>query len=160
VVIPRIIVDTVGGFSNNIILSTSNFIDVTGPSSNAIFLGLCVIAGLASDVVFRRIFSNVRADMFKQRERLVRALLAGIFFVIPLSIGWYFSLVAGFIFTVMEIVGFIAAAYVFKFIQYYETFGYKTIQGISIPAGMSTPSSSKSSDSDKAFSSRFGRPPL
>lgn len=130
VVIPKTIVETVGTFSNNVVTATSNLVDVVGPSAHAIFLGLCVIAGLASDVVFRRVFSKIRADTYKQRERLVRALLAGIFFIIPLAIGWSFSLVAGFIFTVMEIVGFVAAAYAIKILQYYDTFGYKAIQGV------------------------------
>lgn len=130
VVIPRTIVETVGSFSKNVVTATSNLVDVVGPSAHAIFLGLCVIAGLASDVVFRRVFSKIRADTYKQRERLVRALLAGIFFIIPLTVGWSFSLVAGFIFTVMEIVGFVAAAYAIKILQYYDTFGYKTIQGV------------------------------
>lgn len=130
IVIPKTVIETVGTFSNNVVAATSNLVDVVGPSAHAIFLGLCVIAGLASDVVFRRVFSKIRADTYKQRERLVRALLAGIFFIIPLAIGWSFSLVAGFIFTVMEIVGFVAAAYAIKILQYYDTFGYKTIQGV------------------------------
>lgn len=130
VVIPRTVVEIVGSFSNNVVAAASNLVDVVGPSAHAIFLGLCVIAGLASDVVFRRVFSKIRADTYKQRERLVRALLAGIFFIIPLAIGWSFSLVAGFIFTVMEIVGFVAASYAIKVLQYYDTFGYKTIEGV------------------------------
>lgn len=154
IVIPKVVVETVGGFSNQVYYSVNEIVDVTGPSAHAIFIGLCVLAGIASDMVFRRVFTRVRADIYKQRERLLRVFLAGLFFAVPLTVGWFFSLVAGFIFTVMEIVGFIAAAYLFKLLQYYDTFGYKPIlSATGSEAGI--PSSSKND-----LSSLVERPPI
>jgi hypothetical protein len=129
IVIPHEIVETFTRFSNRVVQSVSDLVEVTGPSASAIFLGLCTLAGIASDVVFRRAFVKMVSETQRQRQRVLRTVLSVVFFAIPLFIGWYFGLAIGFIFAVLEVVLFIAAAYLFKLLQYYETFGFKPLEG-------------------------------
>lgn len=127
IVIPGQVVDSFNRFSDRVILTASDLVEVTGPSANAIFLGLCTLAGIASDIVFRRIFAKLAGEMQRQRQRVLRMALGLVFFVLPLGVGFSFSLAVGFIFAVLEVVLFIAAAYLFKILQYYDTFGFKPI---------------------------------
>ncbi len=127
IIIPNQIIDSFNNFSNRLVLSASDLVDVTGPSANAIFIGLCTLAGIASDMVFRRIFGRVVADTQGQRQRVIRMSLGLVFFSLPALVGWQFGLAIGFIFALMEVVLFIGAAYLFKILQYYETFGFKPI---------------------------------
>jgi hypothetical protein len=127
IVIPGQIVDSFNRFSDRVILTASDLVEVTGPSANAIFLGLCTLAGIASDIVFRRVFAKLVGEMERQRQRVLRMVLGLVFFALPLGIGFQFGLAVGFIFAVLEVVLFIASAYLFKILQYYDTFGFKPI---------------------------------
>lgn len=126
--IPHTVVDTVVNGAEATLTVANDLVEVTGPSASAIFLGLCTLAGLASDAVFRRIFTGILPDVMQQRQRVLRAVLAGIFFAIPFLVNVQFSLAVGFVFVIMEIVGFLGASYVYKVLQYYETFGFKPVE--------------------------------
>lgn len=128
IVIPSQVVDSFNHFSNRVVRSTSDLVEVVGPSAAAIFFGLCTLSGIASDIVFRRVFAKVVAENERQRQRVLRMVLGLIFFILPIFVGWQFSLAIGFIFVVLEVVFFIGAAYLFKILQYYETFGFKPIE--------------------------------
>ncbi len=129
--IPSSIVETIANLSSDFLSATMDLIEVTGPSAQAVFIGLCVLAGMASDGVYRRIFSTqIRSDIQRQRDRLLRTGLAGIFFVLPMLVGWHYSLAIGFLFVVMEVAGFLGAAYTFKVLQFHETFGFKPVKPV------------------------------
>ncbi|MFH0970805.1 MAG: hypothetical protein V1776_05090 [Candidatus Diapherotrites archaeon] len=130
IVIPEQIIETINNIANHLILSASDLVEVTGPSANAIFLGLCTLAGIASDMVFRRVFFRIVADNERQRQRLLRSMLGLVFFSIPLLVGWQFGLSYGFVFAILEVVFFVGAAYLFKLLQYYDTFGFKPIEPV------------------------------
>ncbi len=119
--------DSFNRFADRVILTASDLVDVTGPSANAIFFGLCTLAGIASDIVFRRVFVKLAGETERQRQRVLRMGLGLVFFALPLAVGFQFGLAVGFIFAVLEVVLFIAAAYLFKVLQYYDTFGFKPI---------------------------------
>lgn len=135
IVIPKTIVQIITSFSRRFISSSNVFLETTGNAGLAVVFALGVIAGLASDLVFRRLFEGIKSRTQLQAERLIRTFLGGLFALIPVAIGVWVSLSTGLIFAVMEGCLFFLGAYLVKTIQYYDTFGFKTLEKPKTPDG-------------------------
>ncbi len=132
IVISRNVVESIRRFSNDIRAFANDLVEVTGPSATAIFIGICTLAGIASDTVYRRMFNQVKSADVRRREILIRATLAGVFSLLPLGIGLGISLALGLIFVVLEFVGFAVGWFIIQNFQRAHAFGFTPLAPIAV----------------------------